>query len=312
MGQRKAFKGQGAVTSGDGSGTSGGKGGTSSWRALRLGGWRIEWPAILFIAVVASVVAIINATSAIMEGQTGGPPIDARASWLYEISSVVMVVVLSPIAGWMVWKVPPPIEASTRMWARAALLHLAAACVFSVLHIAGMVALRKLGYAAAGSTYVFAYDGDLVLPFVYEWRKDVLTYASNAAWFWVFGFWQAQKAAQALVAPSDTPAQDQRIEIRDGGRVTFLDPGSIAWVEAAGNYVEIHTDGAMHLARGTLTGFEERLVEHGFVRIHRSRLVNRGRVKSFRPTPSGDLQIELDDGRLIVGSRRFRSALGNG
>jgi len=297
------------VTSGNGTGTNGGKDGTSGGQALRLAGWRVEWAAVLFIAAVASVVAIINATSAIMEGQTGGPPIDARATWLYEISSVVMVVILSPIAGWMVWKVPPPIEASMPAWARAAALHFAAACLFSVLHIAGMVALRKLGYATAGSTYVFAYKGGLVLPFIYEWRKDVLTYASNAAWFWVFGFWQAQKAAQALVAPSASPAQDQRIEIRDGARVTLLDPGSIAWVEAAGNYVEIHTDGATHLARGTLTGFEERLVEHGFVRIHRSRLINRRRVKSFKPTPSGDLDIELDDGRTIVGSRRYRAAI---
>jgi len=276
---------------------------------LRLGDWRVEWAAVLFIAAVASVVAIINATSAMMEGETGGPPIDARATWLYEISSVVMVVALSPIAGWMVWKVPPPIEASMPAWARAAAWHFAAACVFSVLHIVGMVALRKLGYAFAGSTYTFAYKGDLVLPFIYEWRKDVLTYASNAAWFWVFGFWQAQKAAQALVAPAASPAQDQRIEIRDGGRIIFLDPGDIAWVEAAGNYVEIHANGATHLARGTLTGFEERLAEHGFVRIHRSRLINRARVTSFKPTQSGDLEIELDDGRAIIGSRRFRAAL---
>ncbi len=298
------------MTSGGGPGTSGGKAGTSGWPALRLAGWRVEWPAILFIALVASIIAVINATSAIMESQTGGQPIDARAAWLYEISSVVMVVILSPMAGWMVWKVPPPIEASMPVWAGAGAKHLAAACVFSVIHIAGMVALRKLGYGTAGSTYVFAYEGDLFLPFIYELRKDVLTYASNAAWFWVFGFWQAQKAAQALVAPAASPSQDQRIEIRDGGRVTLLDPRSIAWLEAAGNYVEIHADGgAAHLARGTLTGFEERLVEHGFVRIHRSRLVNRGRVKSFRPTPSGDLQLELDDGRTIVGSRRFRSAL---
>ena len=303
------MEGQSAVTSGDGSGTSGVKAGTSGGQGLTLAGWRVEWAAVLFIAAVASVIAIINATSAIMESQTGGPPIDPRAAWLYEISSVVMVVALSPIAGWMVWKVPPPIEASTPVWVRAAALHFAAACVFSVLHIAGMVALRKLGYASAGAAYVFAYEGDLVLPFIYEWRKDVLTYASNAAWFWVFGFWQAQKAAQALVAPAASPAADQRIEIRDGARVTLLDPGQIAWVEAAGNYVEIHTNGATHLARGTLVGFEERLAEHGFVRIHRSRLVNKARVSAFRPTPSGDLEITMDDGRVVGGSRRFRAVL---
>jgi hypothetical protein len=281
----------------------------TSGKTLTLAGWRIEWAAVLFIAAVGSVVAVINVTSAIMESQTGGAPIDPRAAWLYEISSVVMVVVLCPVAGWMVWRVPPPIEASMPVWARAAGLHFIAACVFSLLHIAGMVAIRKLGYAAAGSTYLFAYQGDLVVPFIYEWRKDVLTYASNAAWFWVFGFWQAQKAAQALIAPASTPAQEQRIEIRDGGRITLLDPTTIGWVEAAGNYVELHTRDATHLVRGTLAGFEERLAEHGFVRIHRSRLINKARITAFRPTPAGDLEITLDDSRVVGGSRRFRAML---
>lgn len=296
------------MTDGAATGTSGGKAVTSGG-ALKLGGWRIEWAAVLLIAVVGCVVAVINATSAIMESQTGGAPIDPRAAWLYEISSVVMVVALCPIAGWMVWKVPPPIEASMPVWARAAGLHFIAAVVFSALHIAGMVVIRKIGYATAGSEYVFAYQGDLVMPVVYEMRKDVLTYASNAAWFWVFGFWQAQKAAQALTAPAATPAQDQRIEIRDGARITLLDPATIGWVEAAGNYVELHTGDATHLVRGTLAGFEERLAEHGFSRIHRSRLINKARISGFRPTPSGDLEITLDDGRVVGGSRRFRAML---
>jgi len=278
----------------------------SGWR---IGGWRVEWTPVVFIAAVGIVVAIINATSAIMEGQTGGPPIDARAAWLYEVSSVFMVVALSPLTGWMVWKVPPPIDASGPPWARMVGLHFVAACVFSTLHIAGMVALRKLGYASAGATYVFAYNGDLVMPFIYEWRKDLLTYASNALCFWAWGFWQAQRAAQDLVAEPASPAADQRIEIRDGARVILLDPAAIAWVEAAGNYVEIHTSDATHLARGTLSGFEERLAEHGFVRIHRSRLINKRRVSAFKPTPSGDLEITVDDGRVVGGSRRFRALL---
>ena len=57
------------------------------------------------------------------------------------------------------------------------------------------------------------------------------------------------------------------------------------------------------------TAFEERLAGRGFLRIHRSRLVNRARVAAFKPTPSGDLEITLDDGSVIGGSRRFRDAL---
>ncbi len=289
------------MTSGVGSGTSGGKAGTS--------GWRIEWVPLAVIAVVGAVVAILNATSAIMEAQTGGPPIDPRAAWLYEISSVVMVVLLSPGISWMVWKVPAPEEMKLPGWARFAVLHLLAATLFSLLHIAGMVGIRTVGYALAGSVYHFDYQGDLVLPAVYEWRKDVLTYASNAVCYWAWGVWLARQAAEALLAAPRPTAAEPRLEIRDGARITLIEPAQIAWIEAAGNYVEIHTGDATHLARGTLAAFGEKLAVHGFVRIHRSRLINRARVKSFKPTASGDLDIELDDGRTIAGSRRFRAAL---
>jgi hypothetical protein len=255
------------------------------------------------------LVAVINATSGIMEAQTGGPQTDPRAIWLYEISSVLMVVLLSPGIGWMVWKVPPPEEMTVAAWLRFVGFHLAAACVFSLLHIAGMVAIRTAGYALAGSVYHFDYQGDFLLPSIYEWRKDVLTYAANAVCYWVWGVWLAQQAAQALLAAPRPTAAEPRIEIRDGARVTLVDPAQIAWIEAAGNYVEIHAGGASHLARGTLAAFEQKLAGRGFVRVHRSRLVNRKRVTAFRPTPSGDLEITMDDGRTIAGSRRYRSGM---
>lgn len=288
------------MTSGDGLGTSGGKAGTS--------GWRLEWGPLGLVAAVSAVIAVINATSGIMEAQTGGPDIEARVAWLYEISSVVMVVALAPFIGWMMWKVPPSSDLSARGWLKAAGLHLGAACLFSAAHVAGMVAIRKLGYASAGESYSFAYQGDLVLPAFYEWRKDVLTYAAIAVGYWAWGFWMAQRAGQAVVA-APAPVGDPRIEIRDGARVALVDPADIAWLEAAGNYVEIHVGEATHLARGTLASFEEKLAGRGFVRVHRSRLVNRAKVASWKPTPSGDLEIVLDNGRTLAGSRRFRAGL---
>jgi hypothetical protein len=290
------------VTSGEEAGTSGGKSGT--------GGWRIQWTPVALIAVVAALVAIINATSGIMEAQTGGAPVDPRAAWLQEISSVTIVIALSPLVGWAVWRFPPPARISAPAWGRVLGIHFAAATVFSLLHVAGMVALRKAGYATVGSTYVFAYQGDLVLPLVYEWRKDLLTYLSNAVAYWAWGFWLAHNAAQPAKAISPA-AMDARIEIRDGARVVLFEPADIAWLEAAGNYVEIHSGGTTHLARGTMAAFEQKLAGRGFVRVHRSRLVNRARVTSFKPTPSGDLEITLDDGRTITGSRRYRAGMEN-
>jgi DNA-binding LytR/AlgR family response regulator len=286
------------VINGGGAGTNGGKTVTS--------GWRPDWVPLAAIAVVGAIVAVINVSSAYMEARTGGAQIDMRAEWLFEISSVVMVVALSPGIGWMVWKFPLPSEMSGVAWLRVAGLHFAAACLFSLLHILGMVAIRKVGYAAAGSVYSFAYHGDLALPALYEWRKDVLTYASNAATYWGWGLWLAHQAAQRLLERPAQQVADTRIEIRDGGRVVLVEPEQIAWVEAAGNYVEIHIGAAMYLARGTLAAFAERLAGRGFVRVHRSRLVNRARIRAIKPTAAGDFEITLDDGRTIAGSRRYR------
>jgi DNA-binding LytR/AlgR family response regulator len=61
--------------------------------------------------------------------------------------------------------------------------------------------------------------------------------------------------------------------------------------------------------RGTLASWEAQLTARGFARVHRSRLVNRARIAATKSTPSGDLEITLDGGKTIAGSRRFRSAL---
>jgi DNA-binding LytR/AlgR family response regulator len=89
----------------------------------------------------------------------------------------------------------------------------------------------------------------------------------------------------------------------------FLPPADILFVEAAGNYIEFHTATRTHLVRGTLSAWEARLAERGFARVHRSRLVNRARIRALKPTPSGDVEITLDDGRTVLGSRRYRAAL---
>jgi hypothetical protein len=273
-------------------------------------GWRIQWPPIAMIAIVGAAVAALNATSGIMEAQTGGrPPVQPAEIWLWEVSSVFMVVALSPAVGWMVWRIPPPLGSGPPAWLRAIGIHLAAACIYSVAHVLGMVLIRTAGYATVGWTYDFSYQGDNVMPFLYEWRKDLLTYLSNAVLFWGWGLWRVYTAEQDRRAGATPMTADARIEIRDGARVTLIEPGQIAWIEAAGNYVEIHVGGATHLERGTLAAFEAKLAGRGFVRIHRSRLINRARIAGFRPTPSGDLEITLDDGRMIAGSRRFRAAL---
>lgn len=39
----------------------------------------------------------------------------------------------------------------------------------------------------------------------------------------------------------------QRIVVKDAGRVMFVGPGEIDWIDAAGNYVQLHAGAGKHL-----------------------------------------------------------------
>jgi two-component system LytT family sensor kinase len=94
------------------------------------------------------------------------------ATWkpfVWELSSVTVVFALIPLI--VLFERRFPFNARPR-W-RTLLVHLAAALVFSMLHIAGMLVLRQLAYTIAGEHYDV---GDLSLRFVYELQKDLVTY----------------------------------------------------------------------------------------------------------------------------------------
>lgn len=84
-----------------------------------------------------------------------------------------------------------------------------------------------------------------------------------------------------------------------------LTPHRIDWVAAAGNYVEIHGEGGTLVHRASLTEAERRLMNHGFVRIHRSILVRRDRIARIRPA-----DVILHDGTSLKTGKRYRVALG--
>jgi two-component system LytT family response regulator len=73
-----------------------------------------------------------------------------------------------------------------------------------------------------------------------------------------------------------------RLSIKDAGRVLFLDVAEVDWIEAADYYVQLHVGGKSYLHRESMQRLEERLDPGRFLRIHRSAIVNRQRVKELR------------------------------
>lgn len=95
--------------------------------------------------------------------------------------------------------------------------------------------------------------------------------------------------------------------VREGGRIFFLRTDEIDWIEAAGNYLRLHTGKQAHLIRETMAGFGAQLDAGKFRRIHRSSMVNVDRVRELQPGPHGDSTLLLRDGTRLTLSRTFRS-----
>ena len=107
----------------------------------------------------------------------------------------------------------------------------------------------------------------------------------------------------------ETKSSTERFVIKTGGRVTFVDADAIDWVEAAGDYVRLHTSEKVHLLRETMSGMEERLDPDRFLRIHRSTIINTERLKELRPYGNSEYIVVLDDGTELKLSRTYRDAL---
>lgn len=100
-----------------------------------------------------------------------------------------------------------------------------------------------------------------------------------------------------------------RIAVRSGGNTHFLRPQEIAWVEAAGDYVTIHTGTQHYTVREALREMEQRLGLHRFRRVHRSSLVSLDKIRELEVKESGDSEIVLDDGTRLKVGRAYKDAL---
>jgi two-component system LytT family response regulator len=107
------------------------------------------------------------------------------------------------------------------------------------------------------------------------------------------------------------PNSVDRIHVKTEGKIVFIPLQAIFWLESAGNYVEVYLGkpGEKLLVRETLSSFEKRLQDRGFVRIHRSVIVNTGRIREMRPRYTGEYDVMLDNGKHLTLSRGFRSNL---
>lgn len=109
----------------------------------------------------------------------------------------------------------------------------------------------------------------------------------------------------ATLRPANTYVR--RLLIQENERSVFLDVERIDWIEAARNYVCIHSGGHSYITRSSLEALAQKLDPALFRRINRSEIVNIDRIAEVRPWFHGDQKLLLRDGAELNWSRRFRS-----
>ena len=120
---------------------------------------------------------------------------------------------------------------------------------------------------------------------------------------------------QALLASHDAPASERRepavdrLVVRSAERFDLVPVDSIDWIEAADNYVRLYCGRARHVLGETLTSLERRLDSQRFLRIHRSRMVNRARVVAVHVLVGGSYELELRDGTRVSSGRNYRDTV---
>lgn len=99
------------------------------------------------------------------------------------------------------------------------------------------------------------------------------------------------------------PVYPSRLEIRSPGNVTFVEVGEIDWIEAADNYVVLHTSSGDYLMRESMSHLETILDPQNFIRVHRSGIVNLNRVRELKNRGFGDRIVVLQNGTEVRVSR---------
>jgi two-component system, LytTR family, response regulator len=118
-----------------------------------------------------------------------------------------------------------------------------------------------------------------------------------------------QERQGAARPPSGLQEPTELLLIKSGGRLLFLRMPELRWVEAERDYVRLHLERESYFIRDTMNNFQRRLDKNGFIRIHRSTIVNVNEVCEILPLLGGDYSVVLRDKTRLTLSRRYRSSL---
>lgn len=120
---------------------------------------------------------------------------------------------------------------------------------------------------------------------------------------------EAVEQLAALKERQSGEREEPALWVRKGSQRLRLDLARVDRILAEGECVRIHSGGESFLERSSISSVADRLAQFGFVRIHRSAIVNSARIESVDRTRWGALQVRLADGTELRVSRSYQDAL---
>jgi len=113
------------------------------------------------------------------------------------------------------------------------------------------------------------------------------------------------------VSPSVTPdaSNSATIVVRSRGVAELIPAESIEWIEGCGPYVKLHTTEKTIIHRDRMSKLEDDLVDAGFVRVNRSAIVRKSRIREIRTLKKGSLGVVLADGMTLPVGTTYRERI---
>lgn len=244
------------------------------------------WMALFVAATLLAFASTAQAAMALSYGGETVPWVGLLKARLVDCYGCVLFI---PFLYWLV--AARPIDAGT--WARSLPLHL----------LAGLV-------CALGKEALYVTIGNWFRPGVFH-LPEILAgdYLDEVLFFW---------AVIALIhlyrhpppAPAAAPAygRDGFVARVGSGGYRLIASADVEWIDAQGNYARLHTGQGSFLVRETMAALSARL-DARFVRIHRSVIVARARIRRIEPRRHGGYRIVLASGAEVHAGRSYGHAV---
>ncbi len=257
-------------------------------------------------AVLVSLFANVGVVS--IEYARGGDDWNRLVPWALELTSHVGLAAILPAILWFDHRFP--IRAGT--WRTSLLAHALFSVVASLAHVVIMYGLRVLLWRYFSPAEPYHWD-DWIGEFGYEYLKDFRTYIMILAAIYLYRFILLRLQGEAgYIGEEENGASapvGDRFLIKKFGREFLVRVHDIEWIEAAGNYVNLHVRDRVYPLRDTMTSISEKLSSQGFQRVHRSAIVNLDQVAEIVAFDTGDGEARLHTDTRVPVSRRFRKEL---